>query len=322
MINTYSIKENQITLNKEVIIDDSIIWIDMMDMSAEEEKLIEDALKIDVPSAAEVSKIEISNKLYMENEALYATICFPNYNKKISHNYSVTFILHKSRLITVRYGDDKDLFNRIISLLNKDNNSYKDGELSFLEMLSLLIERISDILGGVRQNIDHINDTIFSTHNHNASKAKLDYLNILKKIGRHGNLLSKTQESLLSFSRALNYFKKSVVFREKEQYLSKLDTMLADLHSLYEHAVFLSNETSFSLNASLGMITIEQSNIVRIVSIVPLVFLPPTLIASIYGMNFHFIPELKYGIGYPLALLAMLISGWLPYKLCKKKKWL
>jgi len=98
--------------------------------------------------------------------------------------------------------------------------------------------------------------------------------------------------------------------------------MLADLNSIAEHANFLSGSTTFLLDALLGIIQLEQSNIVKLVSIVSLIFLPPTLIASIYGMNFEIMPELKQWLGYPITLLIMLISGWLPYKICKKKKWL
>jgi len=322
MINTYSIKENKISLNNEAIINDLTIWIDLIDMSLEEEKAIESSLNIDVPSAEEVAKIEISSNLYMENGALYATICFPNDKATIALNCSVTFILHKKRLITVRYGDNLRLFHCFTSLPHNANNSYGDGVSIFLSMLSIMIDRLSDILGGVRQDIDEINTIIFFTQNQPSSKEKLNYLEILKKIGQYDNLLSKSQESLLSFSRAIHYLKKSTMFSDDNQNFAKLDVILDDARSLHEYAVFLSTKTSLSLNASLGMIEIDQSNIIKAVSVVPLIFLPPTLIASIYGMNFDFMPELKYDIGYPIALLAMLISGWLPYKLCKAKKWL
>ncbi|MEA0971089.1 CorA-like metal transporter C-terminal domain protein [Candidatus Megaera venefica] len=127
-------------------------------------------------------------------------------------------------------------------------------------------------------------------------------------------------ESLIN--RVINYSQQSNKFAKNEPQILRLATMLADLNSIAEHANFLSGSITFLLEALLGIIQLEQSNIVKLVSIVSLIFLPPTLIASIYGMNFEIMPELKQWLGYPITLLIMLISGWLPYKICKKKKWL
>ena len=189
-----------------------------------------------------------------------------------------------------------------------------------MELLSIIIELLANSLQDVRHNIDKLNREIFLLDP--AFKEKTDYAEILKKLGQQENFLSKTEESILSISRAINYSQQSNKFAKNKSQIIRLATILADLNSISENANFLSGSITFLLDALLGIIQLEQNNIVKLVSIVSLIFLPPTLIASIYGMNFEIMPELKQWLGYPLTLLAMLISGWLPYKICKKKKWL
>jgi len=322
MIHTYLKQNGQISKSSNVILSDLTIWIDLIEMTVKEENLIESTLKINIPNREEVAQIEISNKLYTENEALYISLLVTNDDQEIAPNDSITFILYNNKLLTIRYSKLSKPFNYFISNLEKIHTEYTDAKLMFLGIFSILIERLADILQEIKHKIDKINNEIFSTDYQHSNKEKINHLDILKKIGRYGNLISKNQESLLSFSRAINYTKKSVEFNHNEQYFNKLDTMLADIHSLNEHADSMSTETTFLLEATLGMINIEQSNIIRLVSVVSLVFLPPTLIASIYGMNFEWMPELEYKIGYPIVLFVMLISGWLPYKFCKKKRWL
>jgi magnesium transporter len=97
---------------------------------------------------------------------------------------------------------------------------------------------------------------------------------------------------------------------------------MKDIAALSDQAGFLSGKVGFLLDASLGLVGVQQNAIIKIFSVAAVVFLPPTLVASIYGMNFDFMPELKWQLGYPLAIVLMILSAWLPYKLFKKKKWL
>ena len=289
-------------------------------MSREEEKLIENFLGIDIPSKEEMEQIEVSRRLYVENDATYFIMSLINHNITSIINHSVTFILFNNLLITVRYNEELKSFNSFGQKLVKNQNNYIEAKEIFLELLTIIIEILADILQDVRQNIDKLNREIFLTDT--SAEEKTDYAEVLKKIGQQGNFLSKTEESILSINRVINYSQQSNKFAKNEPQILRLATMLADLNSIAEHANFLSGSITFLLEALLGIIQLEQSNIVKLVSIVSLIFLPPTLIASIYGMNFEIMPELKQWLGYPITLLIMLISGWLPYKICKKKKWL
>ena len=320
MIITYLNQNNKIERSTEVILDPSTLWIDLVNMSREEEKLIENFLGIDIPSKEEMEQIEVSRRLYVENDATYFIMSLINHNITSIINHSVTFILFNNVLITVRYNEEVKSFNSFGQKLVKNQNNYIEAKEIFLELLTIIIEILADILQDVRQNIDKLNREIFLTDT--SAEEKTNYAEVLKKIGQQGNFLSKTEESILSINRAINYSHQSNKFAKNEPQILRLATMLADLNSIAEHANFLSGSTTFLLDALLGIIQLEQSNIVKLVSIVSLIFLPPTLIASIYGMNFEIMPELKQWLGYPITLLIMLISGWLPYKICKKKKWL
>lgn len=320
MITTYSNQNNKIERSTEVILDSSTLWIDLVNMTIEEEKLIENFLGIDIPSKEEMEQIEVSSKLYINNNATYLVMSLINHNLTSIINHSATFILFNNILITVRYNEKLKSFNHFIPKLMKDPSKYLEAKEIFLELLSVIMDTLADVLQDVTHNIDKLNREIFLTDR--SSKEKADYAEILKEIGQQGNFLSKTEESILSISRVINYSQQSDKFAKNKHHNLKLATMLVDLNSIAEHAKYLSGSITFLLDALLGIIELEQSNIVKLVSIVSLIFLPPTLIASIYGMNFEIMPELKQSLGYPLTLLVMLISGWLPYKICKKKKWL
>ena len=139
---------------------------------------------------------------------------------------------------------------------------------------------------------------------------------ILRRVGRCSDLVSKTRESLVSLGRLLSFFNET----PKPELHTK--TVLSDLASLSDHASFISTKVNFLLDATLGLINNEQNGIIKIVSVAAVVFLPPTLVASVYGMNFEVMPELKWVLGYPFAVFLMISSAVLPYVFFKRKGWL
>jgi magnesium transporter len=150
-----------------------------------------------------------------------------------------------------------------------------------------------------------------------------DFQRILRSLGRRGDLISKVRESLVGIGRLVMFFGQAGADAKQAKDLrARLRIMTRDVRSLTEHASFLSGKINFLLDATLGMINIEQNAIIKIFSVVAVVFLPPTLIASIYGMNFDFMPELDWSLGYPLALALMLGSALAPYLFFKRRGWL
>jgi magnesium transporter len=167
--------------------------------------------------------------------------------------------------------------------------------------------------------VDDLSRTIFE----HAAGPVSSFQDVLRRLGRKGDLTSKARESLFGIERLLIFFSQSCGRDEKGRDLRpRVETMIRDVRSLADHSTFLSSKVTFLLDATLGMINIEQNAIIKIFSVVAVVFLPPTLIASIYGMNFDLMPELHWWFGYPLAICLMIGSALAPFLYFKRRGWL
>ena len=149
---------------------------------------------------------------------------------------------------------------------------------------------------------------------------------LIERIGEEGDFVSKMRESLVSIGRAVAFMQavedQARENKQVKENKARIKILQRDIVSLTDHATFLSGKISFLLDAVLGLISIEQNGIIKIFSVAAVVFLPPTLVASIYGMNFAFMPELQWQFGYPFAILLMIMSAVLPYYYFKGKGWL
>jgi magnesium transporter len=195
------------------------------------------------------------------------------------------------------------------------------GETVLMELLDAVIDRAADILERIGADVDQVSHDIFEPEESQAASAR-NYRNILKAIGRKGDLTSKVRESLVSIGRVLLYLANEAdSMRWAKEVRGELRGMQRDVQSLSDHAAYLSNKITFLLDAMLGVVNLEQNNIIKLFSVVAVVFMPPTLIASIYGMNFKIMPELSWEYGYYYALVVMLLAGILPVAYFKWKKW-
>jgi magnesium transporter len=188
-------------------------------------------------------------------------------------------------------------------------------------LLESIIERTADVLERVGQGLDDLSANVFAADHKGTSRAR-DLRSVMERIGRDGDLTSKARESLVTLARQLTFIQQSTAMQMPKDLVARYRSMSRDVLALSDHASFLANKSSFMLQATLGLINIEQNNIIKIFSVAAAVFLPPTLIASIYGMNFHFMPELDWPFGYPLALAIMLVSALLPYYFFRRRGWL
>jgi magnesium transporter len=191
-----------------------------------------------------------------------------------------------------------------------------------MELLDAVIDRCADILERIGADVDVVSHDIFEPESERHGNAKR-YSQILIAIGRKGDLTSKVRESLVSIGR-LVAFLSAVIEGVKwtKDMREQLKTMQRDVSSLTDHASYLSNKITFVLDAMLGVVNLEQNNIIKLFSVMAVVLMPPTLIASIYGMNFKVMPELEWEHGYTFALLAMVFAAIVPYWIFKWKKWL
>lgn len=311
-------KPQHISLEQQYDLDD-FIWIDLVSPTKEEERWIEKNTALEIPSQEEMREIELSSRLYTENNALYMTATMVAQSQSIDPQYdAITFVLANTHLITIRY-IEPHAFRFTANNLQKLPANTNSALLILLNLLEAAVDRLADSLEYIGHHLDGYSVTILQSDN---PSVKPDYQLVMQNIGHKSNLNTKARESLMTFTRLVIFFTQNAKNKFDDSSHQRLHTIIADVNSLSDYANFISNKISFLLDATLGMINIEQSNIIKIFSVAAVIFLPPTLIASIYGMNFTFMPELSQHWGYPSAIVLMLFSAWLPYKYFKYRKWL
>ncbi len=314
-------KPEIITLDNQQVLS-TALWIDLLNPTKEEEHLAENMLGLDIPTREEMQEIELSSRLYNEDDALFMTVTMVAKSDSTEPTSdAVTLILADDKLITIRYIEPQSFALFIAHLSKFPPESYNAVAL-LVELLDTTVDRLADILENVSRNLDNSSQVIFHPKINGQSSEKPDYQNLFQLIGASGDLNTKVQESLLTINRLISFFGKKITPKLDADIESKLRILTKDIKSLKDHVNFLSNKVIFLLDATLGMVSIEQNNIIKIFSIAAVILLPPTLVASIYGMNFEFMPELKWHFGYPFAIILMLVAAWIPYVFFKKKKWL
>src|SRR3954471_14819845 len=299
------------------------VWIDLVKPTTEEDHAVERLAGIPVPTREDMQEIEISSRLYVENGARYMTatlMCQADTDSP--KTTAVTFILASHRLVTVRYDVPKP-FTLVEHKLARSCAPGITGEAVLMELLDAVIDRNADILERAGADVDAVSHAIFEPEGAARTGHAKRYSDILIAIGRKGDLTSKVRESLVSIGRLVTFLAaESDGVKWSKEMRAQLKTMQRDVGSLTDHASYLSNKITFVLDAMLGVVNLEQNNIIKLFSVMAVVLMPPTLIASIYGMNFKVMPELEWVHGYPMALVMMLAAAILPYFLFKWKKWL
>ena len=301
---------------------ESAAWIDLFNPSVAEDKAVERLAGIAVPTREDMQEIEISSRLYIESGARYLTATLMcQSDTEMPKTTAVTFILAGHRLVTVRYDEPKP-FALVENKLARNCSPSITGEMIMMELLDAVIDRCADILERIGTDVDTVSHDIFEPESERHGNARR-YSQILITIGRKGDLTSKVRESLVSIGRLVTFLSAAVEGAKwTKDMREQLKTMQRDVASLTDHASYLSNKITFVLDAMLGVVNLEQNNIIKLFSVMAVVLMPPTLIASIYGMNFRDMPELGWDLGYPLALLAMIAAAVVPYWIFKLKKWL
>src|ERR1700757_1949458 len=301
---------------------ENAVWIDLVSPTVAEDKAVERLAGIAIRTREDMQEIEISSRLYIENAARYMTATLMcQADTDTPKTTAVTFILAGHRLVTVRYDEPKP-FALVENKLARNCSPSITGEMILVELLDAVIDRCADILERIGADVDTVSHDIFEPESERHGQAKR-YSQILIAIGRKGDLTSKVRESLVSIGR-LVAFLAAVIDGVKwtKEMREQLKTQQRDVLSLTDHASYLSNKITFVLDAMLGVVNLEQNNIIKLFSVMAVVLMPPTLIASIYGMNFKDMPELEWHLGYPITVIAMVAAAIVPYYIFKLKKWL
>lgn len=318
MITVYTPANERLESGGAETLSAATVWVDLLEPTPEEEKTIERVLGIGLPTREEMQEIEASSRLYKEDGAVFVTApVVTNADSQDPRSTAITFILTPRCTVTVRYGNPQS-FTTFANRAVRQRGVALTAEAVMLGLLETIIDRLADVLERIGFDLDAVSHQIFRT----APSERPDFNEVLRAIGRHGDLTSKVRDSLLGIGRIATFLGQEGQDMPRKEGRQRLKTLGMDIRSLTEHAAFLSGKINFLQDATLGMISIQQNNTIKIFSVVAVIFLPPTLIASIYGMNFQLMPELGWPWGYPLALVLMVVSAVMPYLYFKRRGWL
>lgn len=301
------------------------VWLDLMDPSPAEEKAVEGLLGLEMPTREEMQEIEISSRLYREGDVSYmtASVLF-HAESPLPETTPITFIRSHHALVTLRFADPQ-AFRSFVNRAQRQPTLCASPDATLCGLLDAIIDRAADVLEMAGRDLEELSRQVFG-HRHNGEEDQADEPDLegaVRRLGRIEDLNSRIRDSLVTLNRLVAFLSLNMAeargTKESRQWLK---TLSRDVQSLSEQSAFLGHKGNFILDATLGLINIQQTKIIKIFSVAATVFLPPTLIASIYGMNFKHLPELDWTFGYPMAICMMVLSAVLPYWWFKRKGWL
>lgn len=292
------------------------VWIELIEPTRAEELAVERALGLQLPTREEMAEIEVSSRLYQEDGAVFMTASLlTKSSTALPVTAPVTFVLAGNRLVTIRYVEPR-AFAAFSSQAERQPQLCSNGTQVLLGLLDAIIDRTADVLEHAASDVEVASTKIFQRPRVGGFEPILDQL------GRSQLVNAKARESLVSLARLLSYVTLADQIDTDRDARSHLKSLQRDVQALTDHASYLSGNITFLLDAALGLINIEQNAILKVFSVVSLMFVPPTLIAGIYGMNFEHMPELKQAWGYPFALVLMIVAMIAPVWWFRRKGWL
>jgi len=320
MIFAYQQSDGKLTLLPPDAPLEQAIWVDLYKPLPGQQDRTR-GLGIDVPTLEDMEEIEISNRLYRENDVDYMTVVLPGMSEtRAALSSPVTFILTPQRLVTVRHHVPRP-FETYPQRADKVGPGCSTPDRVFLGLIEEIVGRLADLLEGSGRALEEVTRSVYDADPRQKSAAALQMA--LEQVGRESDLVARVRLSLLTLERAISFYGQQLTDLGRGKELTPVvKGMMRDISALEVHGDYLTTRVAQATDATLGMINLMQNVTVRIVSVVAVLFLPPTLIASIYGMNFRLMPELDETWGYPMALAIMVASAAGSYLFFKWKKWL
>lgn len=316
MIRVYTINSGRIEQFKNPALQDisqyaNILWIDLQSPSSQEREFIEKKFSIEFFTSQEVQEIESSSRFFETEETIEINLGFVSTDVELSIQ-NVTFILKNQILFTYRQGDVKTFAEAVRRLKTMSTETKDHGLDVFLTILETRIDGDADLIESINRRVNHVSKALIAQ-----KSLKEDLL-----LG-----IAQLQENVMILHQAIT---------EKQRIVSsliripefnrlgneRLTIIIRDIASLLQHSQFSSQRLEYLQNTFLGLVNIEQNQVIKIFTVVTVIFMPPTLIASIYGMNFKHMPELDWVAGYPVALALMIASSLIFLWYFRRKKWL
>jgi magnesium transporter len=316
MIRLYKKGQNVVTKNTTISDTEdltNLVWVDLQYPTIEEIEEVEMRFSINIPSRMQQEEIESSSR-YTETD--YYIIANSKFLQKLEGetdfvNVHVSFILKDELLVTYREGHVRS-FAECVKKIKINSKPFSNGRKIFLAIFETRVDLDADLIESISRQISVIGKSL--------SEENGTRVQILKKITAYQEITMQIRENIIDKQRVASAILKSEDFLEDER--ERLRILIKDISSLVDHINFLFERLEYLQNTFLGLVNIDQNKIIKMFTVASVIFMPPTVIASMYGMNFKFIPELSWKIGYPLAVVLMIGSSVLTLMIFKRRKWL
>jgi magnesium transporter len=306
-------------------------WIDIEAPTAAETELVERATGLHVPSLAELSEIESSSRLGTVGGALYLSMPWlVGVRGNAPRTTVLGFVVTPQRLLSIRFGESlvmQTFTDRLATQCRTDPKlTAAAGPVHvFAGILEAIVDRFADVLEQIGAKLDEVSATVFDARTGSGRRPRHEdarLRELLREVGRAGDIVSRLRDCLLAVGRIVQYVQQTAQDWLPPDLKGRFKTLHQDVHSLTDHDGYLINKVQFLLDATLGFISIAQNNIIKVLTVVSVVGVPPTLVASIYGMNFKTMPELDWSYGYPYGLTMIALSAVVPLLLFRLRGWL
>ncbi|HRD28588.1 MAG TPA: magnesium transporter CorA family protein [Caulobacter sp.] len=298
------------------VLPEDVAWIDLTRPERDEELIAEKALGVLLPTREEMAEIEVSSRLYQEDGASFMTaFVLVGADGDDPALEPVTFVLARGRLITIRYVEPR-AFVAYAAQAERDADFCSGALEAFLGLLDALVDRIADILEKTSADVEVISGEIFRP------SQRAPFKLILRRLGRSQSIAAKARSSLVSLARLLSFAALTEAIADSKEHRDRLRSLQRDVQSLTDHSAYLTENVTFLLDSAVGLINTDQNEIMKVFSVWAVILMPPTLIGSVYGMNFTHMPELGWVGGYPMALGLMVLTMIAPIWWFRRKGWL
>ena len=301
----------------------SSVWVDLFEPTHAEEHLAEKLLGTNIPTRDEMVEIEPSSRFFERKGVMFMTmsVLYGVHDHEPSSD-AISFILSENHLVTVRYVDPKP-FIVFADHVYAEPELATDPLTTLLRLLDAIVDRLADELEEAGRAMDKVSAQVFKRRHAGVDRLSTVRLEaLIMRIGEFQRLLTRLRETSVSTTRLLTYLASVDRVRGSPPRHHHVESLIADADALNDQSNFLGDNLTFLLDASLGLIAVEQNIVMKLFSVFAVIFMPPTLIAGIYGMNFEHMPELKWIYGYPFALTLMAASAIIPFMIARRRGWL
>ena len=287
-------------------------WLDAQEPEDDERDALQQMMRLDLPELDEMEEIEASARYFVDQAGIHVHSLFLTQSEGRHVTSSVACILQPNRLITIRDTELADFRLLRMRARRGQVESHSPAEL-LITLLEQKVENLADNLEDIHRNLEKTSYLVLEEEGSDLEEA-------IAQLAKSEDSNGKIRLCLMDTQRAISFLLRHL--RDAPQLHESCREIMRDIDTLMAHTTFLFDKINFLMDSTQGFINIEQNQIIKIFSIAAVVFLPPTLVASIYGMNFEHMPELQWMLGYPWALGLMVLSGITPYLFFKYKGWL